>query len=411
MYLIEKRGFAGAVVIVLLLLIAAAPYAGAAPPMCDVAYDGNQGTSYERSVTKAYNFLLSADSKLNACNYVNGGPWQPCAEADKLMGEADTILIHVFNYSFVKRCWNCEPGHEKQGPLVKPSLVNVAYYLAMLDSKLEQRTGYVGYRSYENTFSNIKGWIGPSYPYCAAPTSPPPPPALENCVDGVDNDRDGQVDCADPDCPNDTSGYKELQCSDGRDNDCDRHVDCDDIDCTLAPNCNRSQAPPPGPTGTWVQVSQATNPLVKPVDTGWRTNNDNYFIKESRIVSQTTLYQQRKLVRSGETIKFTQFTFQLLSPIPNVIKAGDTLELTISGKGEYGARDQYNSAEVCLGQVWLENERGNTIKIARVNLTFNQRTGRQTLKFTVPASLPQEFHINYAISGTAAFISWTYQKR
>lgn len=383
----------------------------AAPSLCNIAYDGQQGTQYEQSVTKAYNYLLSADSKLNACNYANGGPWQPCAEADKLMSEADRILIHVFNYSFVNRCWKCEPGHESQGTLVQPSLVNVAYYLAKLDSKLDQRTGYRGFRVYENTFSNIKGWIGPQYPYCAAPTAPPPPPALENCVDGVDNDRDGQVDCADPDCPNQTSGYKELQCGDGRDNDCDRYVDCDDIDCTLAASCNRSQAPPPGPSGVWVNVSEATNPLVKPADEGWRTNSDNYFIKESIIIPPKTLYQERKLVRSGEVIKSTRFTFQLLSPIPNVIKAGETLELTISGKAEYGARDQYNSAEVCLGQVWLENERGNTIKIARVNLTFNQRTGTQTLKFTIPASLPQEFHINYAISGTAAYISWTYQKR
>ena len=59
------------------------------------------------------------------------------------------------------------------------------------------------------------------------------PPAVElACDDGDDNDDDGLVDCADPDCP----GPCEL-CNDLIDNDGDEAIDCDDTDCSNDDAC------------------------------------------------------------------------------------------------------------------------------------------------------------------------------
>ncbi|MFT5586607.1 MAG: hypothetical protein ACI9VR_004206 [Cognaticolwellia sp.] len=50
----------------------------------------------------------------------------------------------------------------------------------------------------------------------------------EDCTDGVDNNNNGLVDCADPRC---FTGACVEDCSDGVDNDGDSVVDCDDPDC------------------------------------------------------------------------------------------------------------------------------------------------------------------------------------
>lgn len=71
----------------------------------------------------------------------------------------------------------------------------------------------------------------------------------EKCGDGQDNDCDGQVDCKDADCVNATeckpvSGctpqfpfFLEILCNDKVDNDCDGKVDCDDPDCIRPGDC------------------------------------------------------------------------------------------------------------------------------------------------------------------------------
>jgi hypothetical protein len=69
----------------------------------------------------------------------------------------------------------------------------------------------------------------------------------ENCVDGFDNDGDRKVDCADRDCRLDpictsdgeTGGSegKGKTCSDGQDNDSDGAIDCDDSDCSSSKAC------------------------------------------------------------------------------------------------------------------------------------------------------------------------------
>ncbi len=65
----------------------------------------------------------------------------------------------------------------------------------------------------------------------------------EICNDGLDNDLDGQVDCADSDCTADLActGPTSEICTDLIDNDFDGLVDCADSDCAADANC---QAPP-----------------------------------------------------------------------------------------------------------------------------------------------------------------------
>lgn len=83
------------------------------------------------------------------------------------------------------------------------------------------------------------------------------------CGDGIDNDCDGPVDCADPDCATDpnclcgdtvclpgeictcpadcgppaASETPGTNCTDGLDNDCDARIDCADLDCAADPDC------------------------------------------------------------------------------------------------------------------------------------------------------------------------------
>ncbi|MBI3185151.1 MAG: hypothetical protein HYZ28_23695 [Myxococcales bacterium] len=63
----------------------------------------------------------------------------------------------------------------------------------------------------------------------------------EVCTDGLDNDKDGLVDCADQDCAQDPScgtQTKELNCSNGIDDDRDGAVDCQDTDCHSSTSCS-----------------------------------------------------------------------------------------------------------------------------------------------------------------------------
>ena len=61
-----------------------------------------------------------------------------------------------------------------------------------------------------------------------------------NCGDGVDNDSDGDTDCADSDCAADPlcSSTTEIDCADGVDNDNDGDTDCADSDCSGHPSCS-----------------------------------------------------------------------------------------------------------------------------------------------------------------------------
>ncbi|TNE84678.1 MAG: hypothetical protein EP330_28830 [Deltaproteobacteria bacterium] len=61
--------------------------------------------------------------------------------------------------------------------------------------------------------------------------------ALGECVDRVDNDGDGLVDCDDPDCDGSRACRFAEVCDNGVDEDGDGRVDCDDPDCADEPWC------------------------------------------------------------------------------------------------------------------------------------------------------------------------------
>ena len=62
-------------------------------------------------------------------------------------------------------------------------------------------------------------------------------PAAERCTDLVDNDLDGLVDCLDPDCAGDRSCLLVEICDDGFDNNRDGFADCSDPTCSGTAAC------------------------------------------------------------------------------------------------------------------------------------------------------------------------------
>ncbi|HAK60216.1 MAG TPA: hypothetical protein DCO77_07505 [Nitrospiraceae bacterium] len=97
------------------------------------------------------------------------------------------------------------------------------------------------------TVDDNTGWPTPGNftvrytPVPADGSIPPPPGETEAiCDDGIDNDGDGPIDCADPDCAG--IGYcgpegKDETCSDGHDNDGDGDIDCADSGCAKNKSC------------------------------------------------------------------------------------------------------------------------------------------------------------------------------
>jgi hypothetical protein len=64
-------------------------------------------------------------------------------------------------------------------------------------------------------------------------------PPETNCVDNVDNDMDGDTDCADADCAAHPTcpPPPETNCNNNVDDDSDGSTDCDDCDCVGTPSC------------------------------------------------------------------------------------------------------------------------------------------------------------------------------
>ena len=84
------------------------------------------------------------------------------------------------------------------------------------------------------------GAIDCADPDCAGTAACAVPSSETSCTDVVDNDRDGAIDCADPDCDADAAcalPANELDCGDGLDDDGDGLTDCDDSDCLADPLC------------------------------------------------------------------------------------------------------------------------------------------------------------------------------
>lgn len=78
---------------------------------------------------------------------------------------------------------------------------------------------------------------------CVADVTSPCEAIEETCDDGLDNDADGTVDCEDPSCDGIAScELVESLCGDGFDNDADGATDCADASCTASPACLTSCA-------------------------------------------------------------------------------------------------------------------------------------------------------------------------
>ena len=76
-----------------------------------------------------------------------------------------------------------------------------------------------------------------TFPDCGQPCVADGP---EVCDDGIDNDCNGDFDCADAACGADEACACQPEpeiCDNGVDDDCDGFVDCDDADCDLDPIC------------------------------------------------------------------------------------------------------------------------------------------------------------------------------
>lgn len=71
-----------------------------------------------------------------------------------------------------------------------------------------------------------------------AASEEPLPDQETDCTNGLDDDGDGKVDCADaPDCTVQCQATTETACSDGLDDDADGAIDCADPDCATAAVC------------------------------------------------------------------------------------------------------------------------------------------------------------------------------
>ena len=80
----------------------------------------------------------------------------------------------------------------------------------------------------------IDGWAGAESTFTM--TIECTPSFESDCADNVDNDQDGDLDCADVDCLG-NADCPELVCDDGVDNDADGFIDCNDVDCYGTPTC------------------------------------------------------------------------------------------------------------------------------------------------------------------------------
>ena len=58
-----------------------------------------------------------------------------------------------------------------------------------------------------------------------------------NCANGLDDDADTTIDCADSDCAGTPPCMPEANCANGIDDDGDTTIDCADSDCAGAPPC------------------------------------------------------------------------------------------------------------------------------------------------------------------------------
>ncbi|MEM7180288.1 MAG: hypothetical protein AAF518_05215 [Spirochaetota bacterium] len=123
------------------------------------------------------------------------------------------------------------------------------------------------------------------------------------CVDGVDNDSDGNVDCQDSECsaflfcqsPTEDTAFK---CQDGLDNDNDTKVDCQDSECSMFTFCANQSSPVHGfpLVDSW---NETFDGLSRTADT-WENANANCASLGGRLPTASELYRSNAITGTSD---------------------------------------------------------------------------------------------------------------
>ncbi len=134
---------------------------------------------------------------------------------------------------------NCEE------PTASPTCTGAAYAYRV---KFDTTTGKFGnptpppaldsYGWNGNSDGTGYGYLDFKYMFFSSPENT----AAGNCSDGIDNNLDGKIDCADPGCSADPSCQENTsaKCSDGIDNNFNGLIDCADPGCSAVPSCQEN---------------------------------------------------------------------------------------------------------------------------------------------------------------------------
>ncbi len=110
----------------------------------------------------------------------------------------------------------------------------VTYEMTTLDSSSFDACPFVPFEICDNGIDDdCNGDIDCADDACEVPIF-----ESENCDNGVDDDDDGDIDCDDCHCREDPACSFETKCTDAIDNDNDGDIDCDDADCAGDRACN-----------------------------------------------------------------------------------------------------------------------------------------------------------------------------
>ncbi len=101
-----------------------------------------------------------------------------------------------------------------------------------------------------------------------------------DCTNGVDDDGDGSTDCTDPDCDVESSCFED--CANGTDDDLDGATDCDDGSCSASPQCCPSTTAVSAPFAVSGDFTAEPDLLVSTCTLLFSDNSFNDFTVEFR---------------------------------------------------------------------------------------------------------------------------------
>ncbi|MEQ1504785.1 MAG: M4 family metallopeptidase [Myxococcota bacterium] len=188
---------------------------GVAAPLTYTAFDTRSNLSAAVNAQTNYQFVTPAGA--TSVKFATSG------------GTGDVDLYVRFGSAPTTTTWTCRPytsGNAEECVFTPPQ---AGTYYVMLHA-------YAAYSGVTLTASKSGGG------------------AVEVCTDGIDNDADGAIDCADSNCTGNPSCAVAEVCTDGIDNDGDGAIDCADSNCSTAPTCASSC-----PGGTFQGTLSSTN--------------------------------------------------------------------------------------------------------------------------------------------------------